>query len=701
MPAAPRAPIRASLDALFRPRSVVFLGATPDLNKLGGRTFWNLKEKFKGTIYPINPRYQDVMGVPALPSIEALPEAPELAIVLVPAEKLVPEMEALAAKGTKAACIITSGFAEMGEGGAAAQARIAEIAKASGMRVLGPNCMGFFNVPDGVYSTFSTAFRVAWPKLGGLGIASQSGAVGGHLFALGRERGLGFSHWITMGNQCDVDFADTVEFLVEDKATTVIMGYLEGATDGARLREVLEQARLARKPVVMMKVGRSAQGAEAAQSHTASLVGSDAVYDAVFREAGVHRAETMEELVDVAEACTLGRRPANRRLGIVTVSGGAGILMADAAAEAGLELPELPAAAQAKVKAVVPYAGTRNPLDTTALAVTDFGFLRTCIDLMLQDGGCSALAIFVSALGLNPEMTAKMMAALEGFSGDAAAGVIAFSIVARPEVRASLREAGFVVCEDPDRTVKVIAALARLEEAFARPAAAKETKIKPARLPAGALDEHISKRLLAEAGVPVAEERLAGSAKEAVTAAKALGLPVVMKIASPDIAHKSEIGGVLLNVATERAVEAGYVTLVDHAREKAPGAKLSGVLVAPMIRGGVETILGVRNDPVFGPTVMFGLGGVFVEIMNDVSIRLAPVNSAQARAMVREVKGYPLLAGARGKARMDEAALAAAIEALSRFAVAHAAEIDSIDVNPFIVMEKGAVAVDAWVARKG
>jgi acyl-CoA synthetase (NDP forming) len=703
-----RIPTLSPFDPLFRPRSIVFLGATPDVNKLGGMAFWNLAQKFTGAIYPINPKYADIMGVKTLSSASELPEAPDLALVMVPASSVVAELDALAAKGTKAALIFTSGFSEVGGSGIGEQAKLVALARRSGMRILGPNCMGFFNVQDHVYATFSPAFRIGWPKLGPLGVVSQSGAVGAYLFALGRERGLGFSHWITSGNQCDIEFADGIDFLADDSGTSVIMGYLEGATNGPKLRTVLEKARAAKKPVIILKVGRSERGAEAAQSHTASLVGSDAVYAAVFREAGVHRAQTVEELLDVAEAATLGQRPANRKLGIVTISGGAAILMADAASEVGLELPELPAHTQAEFKKLVPFAGTRNPLDTTAQILTDFGLLRRSIDMMVRDGGCGAVAVFVAAMGLNPEMSQKMLTALEGLSGRSSGAVIAFSIVARPDVRVALRNAGFIVVEDPDHTIRVLAALTQLEEAFARPAKPDSIFI-PAMsrasdygslLAAGVLDEYKAKQLLAAAGVPTVPERLAHSAEEAVSAAREIGFPVAMKIISPYITHKSEIGGVLLNIATPEAARNGYATLVQRALEAAPTAQIASVLVATMIQDGVETILGVRNDPMFGPIVMFGLGGIFVEILGDVALRLAPIDAHEARAMIREVKGYPLLAGTRGRPKADEEVLIQALVALSQFAARHGQELDSIEVNPFIALPVGGFAVDALIVKR-
>jgi acyl-CoA synthetase (NDP forming) len=468
------------------------------------------------------------------------------------------------------------------------------------------------------------------------------------------------------------------------------------------------------KPVVVLKVGRSELGAQAAASHTASLVGSDAVYDALFRQYGVHRARTLDELMDIGYACTAGKFPTRGKLGLVTISGGVGVLMADAATAAGLEVPELPPAAQAKLKAIIPYAAVRNPVDTTAQVLGDMELIGVNLETMLREGGCDTVVLFLSTVGMNPVVMEKLTATLLRVRKNFPDTLVIISSLMRRDLFQPLQEAGYLVTEDPSRAVEMVAALTGFGREFARRdgrprgpddllAGRGNTAAGLPSLPARVLSEHEAKQLLALAGLPAVPERLARTAEEAQQAAQALGYPVALKINSPDILHKSEIGGVLLGVATAQAVAEGFRVLHERATAKAPQARLDGVLVAPMIGDGVETILGVKHDPVFGPVVMFGLGGIFVEVLKDVTFRIAPFGVEEARKMIREVKGFPLLDGARGRPKADVEALARALSSLSIYAASQAGRLDSIDVNPFIVrpVGKGGVAVDALIVPLG
>jgi acyl-CoA synthetase (NDP forming) len=691
-----------SLLALLKPRSIAVIGASDDPTRIGGRPVRYCKEHFDGTVYPVNPNRPEVQGLKAYKSARDLPEPVDCAILAVPAQATLQAVEDCVARGVKGLVILSSGFAEMGEEGAALQNQMRDVALAGGTRILGPNCLGLFNSQRGNFLTFSSSIEHGRPKIGNIAIASQSGAYGSHLFVLARMRGIGISSWITTGNECDVDLADCIAFFAEDPETHVIAAYAEGLRERDRLFHALEAARRARKPVVMIKVGRSEAGAEAARAHTASLAGSDAVCDAVFKEFGVHRAETADEMFDVAYAAARRQFPTAGRLGIMTISGGAGVLMADAAAEYGLDLPAMPRAAQDRMKKLVPFCNPRNPVDITGQMFNMLDSVADFLDAMLTEGGYDAISAFFTSWPTAPSMGAKLLAVISAVAKKHPDTPIVLSILAPAAVWRQYEDAGFLCFEDPTRAVAAVAALVKFGRAFARPARLPAPALPKGVLPApaAATDEREAKRILKSAGIPVAEDVLAQSAAEAVEAAEKFGYPVALKLASKDIAHKSEIGGVALDLRDKQAVATAYAELRGRAAKHAPGARLDGIMVSPMLKGGVETILGVNRDPVFGPVVVFGLGGIFVEIMKDSVLRLAPFGRDTALEMIRAIKGFPLLDGARGRPKMDIDALADALVKLSIYAAANAGKIESIDVNPFIVLPKGGMAVDALIVPR-
>jgi acyl-CoA synthetase (NDP forming) len=691
------APHTHPLDALLRPRSFAIIGASDDPVRIGGRPLsYLLQRGFAGRIMPVNPNRATVQGLPAFPDVPSLPEAPDAAIVAIPGEGAIAAVEALGARGCKAAIVFTAGFAEIGGEGIALQDRLVAAARLHGMRLVGPNCLGLFNAELGYFPIFSASFENGWPPPGRVGIASQSGAYGSHLFAAARDRGIGVPVLVTTGNEADLHLADFIEWMAARDEVEVIAAYAEGIRDGARFVAALEAARQARKPVVLMKVGRSELGGAAAQSHTASIAGDDRVMDAVLAELGVHRARTTEELLDVAYVAQKRIYPVSNTLGVVTISGGAGVLIADAAEAAGLPMPEMPEAAQAKLKALVPFSSPRNPVDCTAQAFNDMGVVGAFAESMAEDGGYASLIAFFTQWGASPSIAPRLRSELKAVLDRHPDRLFLLSILA-PTARIREWEAdGFLVLEDPSRAVVALAAMGRFGAAFARPPAPAPA-LPAVTLPAATPNEAAAKRLLAEAGVPMVPEAACTTAEEAVAAARRIGFPVVAKILSPDILHKSEIGGVMLNLADEHAVRQGFGTLMQRAALHAPAARIEGVLVARQVGGGVEMVVGTVHDPVFGQVAMVGLGGVFVEIFRDVAFRRCPVTEADAKAMIRGLRGFPLLDGARGRPKADVPALARALAALSRFAVAAGPRLRSAEVNPLLVLPggQGAFAADA------
>ncbi len=688
------------LDPLFRPRSVAIIGASSDPTRIGGRPVRFTKYGFKGPIVPINPNQREIQGLTAYASITDAPGEIDQAIIAVPAKAAMQAADDCIAKGVKAAVMFSSGFAETGAEGRAMQTELARRCAAGGMKLVGPNSLGMLNTRIGLYSTFSSYFDPLWPRIGPVGIVSQSGAFGTYFLAVAAERGLGFSHCVATGNEADVDVAECVDWLADDPDTGVIMIYLEGCRDGARLRAALARAAANRKPVVAMKVGVSEQGVAAVASHTGSLVGSDAVFDAVFHEYNVHRARSIDELVDVAYACSGGVFPKTPRVGVVTISGGVGIQMADAAAELDLPLPRMPDAAQQKILAMVPFAGPANPVDATAQVINDWSMFTAILNIVADEGNVDSVISFLAHTGTSPGVMEKLKPALqqvrERFPGRV------FMLCARlpREMADEFFEIGFLTFEDPTRAIAAVAALSRLAKGFAKPREAQVNVNAAAPLPVGPINEEDAKRLLGAAGISFAPEQTARTRDEAVAAANAVGFPIVLKVLSPEIAHKSEAGGVVLGLRNADEVANAYEAMMARVRAHAPQAHIEGALVARMIEGGVETVIGTKRDPMFGPVAMFGLGGVYVEVLKDVTLRLAPLDRATALDMIRGIKGFPLLAGARGRSPADLDALADALVAMSRFAAAHP-EVASAEINPFIALPQGGVAVDALILTGG
>jgi acyl-CoA synthetase (NDP forming) len=692
----------ATLDSLLKPRSVAVIGASGDKTRIGGRPIdYMLQQRFQGRILPVNPNRAEVQGIPAFASVADLPETPDTAIVAVPAGLAIQAIDDLGARGTKSAIVFTAGFAEMDEAGAAAQARMMATARRHNMRLIGPNCLGLFNAHIGFYAIFSSSLENGFPVPGNVGIASQSGAYGTHLFAIARNRGIGTPMLVTTGNEGDVTIGDAIGWMAEDPGTSVIAAYAEGIRESDSLLAALEAARRNRKPVIMMKVGTSAIGATAAQSHTASIAGNDAVTDAVLREFGVVRARTTEEMLDIAAMATKRIYPARNTMGVITISGGAGVLISDAAEAVGLELPAMPDPAQARLKAMLPFAAPRNPVDCTAQAFNDISLVGRFMDSMVEDGGYTSVLAFFTQVGGSPTIAPRLREQLQAVRTKHPDRLYVLSVIAPPAMVKGYEDDGYVVFEDPTRAVVAIHAMGRFGEAFAREPGAPPPAIPTIVLPSATPTEAEAKRILARAGIASAPEAVCTSPTEAAAAAARFGFPVVMKILSPDILHKSEIGGVLLNVASEAEVRTGYATLLDRARAAAPAARIEGVLVARQLTGGVECILGIQQDPVFGPVAVFGIGGIFVEILHDVALRRCPFGVDEADRMIRSIKAAPILLGARGRPPVDIDALATMLSRLSVFAHQAGPRLLAIDLNPVLAMPDGAYAVDAVIELQG
>jgi acyl-CoA synthetase (NDP forming) len=690
---------QSGLEGLFNPRSVAIIGASNEPDRLAGLPLKFLKgAKFEGEIWPVNPNRDQVQGIKSYPSIEALPGAADVAIIVVPAALVRQAVIDCAEKGVGFAMIFTAGFGETGAGDV--QVELEQIARAAGMRLLGPNCLGCFDSASRFYGTFAIALYAGFHEPGNIAMVSQSGAYGEQTCFLARERGLGVRYFISTGNEADISLGEAIDWFAGRAEVDVILAYAEGVRDAARLEQGLARAQARGKKVIFVKVGRSDSGAAAAASHTAALAGDDAVWGAVFEKYGVYRAHSTEEQVDIAYAASRGRFPAGRKVGILSLSGGFGIQLCDAAAEAGLSLPPPPQDVAQRLRELLPFGSIGNPLDASGQATAHLSQFGESLRLFVRDGGFDAVIGFFGTIPLAPAMGKPLKESVSAAIG-ASNRLVVLSLVGDAETVRAYEQAGFLVFPDNYRAVRAVAALAQLSGHGDREPA-QTTAPPPASKPR-ALSEHAAKAFLAESGVPLLPEALAHSQGEAIEAARKLGFPVALKICGPTILHKSDIGGVLLSVDTEADVADGYRLLCERAHAAGFERKdVEGVLVAPMAPRGVETILGVKNDPAFGPVVLFGLGGIYSEVLKDFAVRLAPVSLEDAHRMIRSITAWPILRGARGSAPADIEALARAISDLSQFAVDNAGRISEIDINPFVVWEegKGGVALDALVTLR-
>ncbi|MDB5861153.1 MAG: putative acyl-CoA ligase [Ramlibacter sp.] len=697
------------LDSLFQPRSIAIFGASDDVTKIGGRPLqFLLKFGYAGRIFPVNRKAGLVQGQQAYANVVALPETPELAVIAVPPEGVLEVIQDCAGRGVRAAVILSAGFSEMGEAGSRLQAEIGAVARSSGMRVVGPNCLGSIGIADKAIATFSVALESGLPEAGNVGIVSQSGNLGSYTMRLAADRGMGISRFLTTGNECDVDIADAIASLAKDPATSVILCCMETCRDGAKLVQAMQMAREAGKPLVVLKVGVSEAGSAAAASHTGALAGSDAVFDVVLRNGGAIRVPSIEQLLDVGHAFAVvgaQRAPKGNRVAVLTASGGFGVLLADAATAQGLALPNLAAQTQERVLSVVPFASPANPVDMTAQVSSRPEVLVQVLSAVAADPSCDAL-ILQSANAFNlPRLRDVFLAALEQVRREHPSRLILLCCRAPRDVVAQLNRMGYPTVEGIDAACATLAALVRLGTR------SRHSLLPPLRegqgggtpLPESAFaDEASAKAALAAAGLPVLREVTATSRDAALAAARAIGFPLVLKIVSPDIAHKTEVGGVFVGVRSAEQLLTEYDALLARVAQKAPQARLTGVLVAQMAQGGTELILGTKKDPVFGTVVMVGLGGIFAEIMRDVALQIAPVTEQQATAMLKSLKAFALLDGARGRPRADVAAAARAVASLSRFAALHADTVAEIDINPLVVLDegRGAFALDALLVRE-
>ena len=710
------------LDAVLRPRSVAVIGASRERGTIGAELFHNLiAHGFAGVVYPVNPRAPVVQSVRAYPDLAHLPGPVDLALIAVPAAQVLEAVRACAAHGVQGVVVISAGFKEVGDEGAARERELVEVVRAHGMRLVGPNCLGVVNTEPAV--RLDATFAPVFPPPGMVAFSSQSGALGLAILETATQLNLGISHFVSIGNKADVSSNDLIEYWERDPGTAVILLYLESFGNPRRFTRIARRV-ARRKPIAIVKSGRTRAGMRAAMSHTGSLAGTDKAVDALCVQSGVIRTDTIEELFDVAMLVAHQPIPRGRRVGIVTNAGGPGIMASDACESHRLEVPELGEATLEGLRAFLPReAGIRNPVDMIASARPE-SFERA-VHLVADDPGIDAvLVIYVPPIVTQPEEVAQAIVRGAEAAGHAAAarGVPAKPVLACfmgshgvPDALRSLSESNVPSYTFPESAAIALARAAdygvwlakpegripalgeidgsRADDAIAgalgRAAAGAPAWLRPAEVRA----------LLGAYGIASPEQAVATDADAAVAAARRIGFPVAVKLVSDAVTHKSEVGGVVLDVADESRVRAAFTGIAARLRTAGQARDMQGVAVQAMVRDGIEAIVGVTHDPSFGPMLMFGLGGTQVELLKDVVFRLPPITDLDAAEMVRAPRGFPLLEGYRGGPAADIAALETLLLRVSQLVGDHP-EIVEMDLNPIKALApgRGCRVVDARVA---
>ncbi|HJV84519.1 MAG TPA: acetate--CoA ligase family protein [Noviherbaspirillum sp.] len=698
------------LTPLLQPRSIAMIGASNNPARIGGMPLDLLKTfNFEGQVYPVNPKYEEVFGYRCYADIESVPEAPDLAVLAIGAADVTAMLRRCHARGVKAAIVYAAGFAEMGGEGVGLQEELERFAQESGMVVAGPNCMGFANLNTNAFTAFATVFKNVPPQgaIGGSGpsgrsgLVTQSGNVCSTVFALMRQLGVEVGHFINTGNEACVEFSEYLDYLAQDEQTDCVVGYVEQLRNGQRFIDAALAFAEANKPLILYKAGQTEKGSEAVRSHTSALAGNMAVYEAAFQQLNIIQGQDFTQMADIAWLSGFRHRTGGSRVAIVTLSGALGAILADKFIGAGLDVPTLPDNVQQALREGIPdYGMVSNPIDVTGNIVNNPDFVRSVFGVLAKTDAIDTVVIYA-----NGSLLDRMAEPLMEICKENQRLFVAID-TGKAKCREQLANAGIPVFTDIGRATQALAPycqwLARRESVRHWAELRRQATGANVERQLAGLDEYQTKLLLAEFGVPPVPEMPAANADAAVEAAGRIGYPVVLKVLSADIAHKTEAGGVRLNLQDEAQVRAAFQAIMESARSYAPDARIHGVLVQPMSKGVAELIAGITHDPVFGATITVGLGGVLTELYRDVSHRILPVDESMVSDMLHSLKAYPLLDGYRGKAKADVGAAIAAIAALSRASQALGAAAQEIEINPLQVREagSGAVAIDALLLAR-
>ncbi|MBI3054301.1 MAG: acetate--CoA ligase family protein [Betaproteobacteria bacterium] len=702
---------RHDFSRLINPRAVAVVGASNDLTRIGGQPLKLLTEYgYQGKVYPVNPKYPEIKGLKCYPDLASVPKPCDVALVALSAQHVIGVIEQCGAAGIPFAIVLSAGFSEIGAGGAALQDKLAAVARASGVRIIGPNCLGALNLKDNVRNGFGGTLQLRTLIPGPFAMVTQSGGFGFGIVAIAAYYGIGFNYAISTGNEADISMLDLTEHFLESREVEGVVMFMEGVTDGRRLIAIGERALELGKPIPVWKVGNTEIGRQAAASHTARMTTGYELFQAAFRRGGFVEVRDSDDLLDALKVFRARRLPRGNRVGVITLSGGAGVLLADRCVEFGLQLPPLSAATASMLREiVVAFASVANPVDATANGYNDnFATYNRVIATVLADPGIDQV-IARSPRGSAATVWSRSFIEVARASDKPILMNWPTSPDDNAEVMQYLEQNGVPCILAPGRTVRALAALnefAQKKRAFEkqpRHVAQRLTAKQTLELPqaAGTLGEHRSKRILAQYGIPAVREALLSAATVNGLEHAPLPFPLAVKIESPDLPHKTEAGAVRLGVRDLAAMKAAAEDMLASVQSYKPGARIDGILVQEMAAG-LEVIVGAVNDPVFGPVVAFGLGGVHTELLQDLTHGFAPFDTAAAKEMIFQIKGSALLAGFRGQPALDIDALADTLSRVSLLIADHAGRIAEIDINPLFVRAAGlgVVAADALIVLK-
>ncbi len=697
-------PSRSSvrLDAIFSPRSIAVIGASHTEGNVGHAVFSNiLLGGYRGTVYPVNTKAHSVSSVRAYPSVRDLPEPVDLALIIVPAAAVPSVVKECGQAGVKGLVVISAGFKEVGEEGANLERQTVAVAKEYSMRLVGPNCLGVVNTDP--LTRLNSSFASKMPAEGSIAFASQSGALCAAVLDYATGEKIGFSKFVSMGNKADLNENDLLEYLGTDPKTRVILLYIEDLVDGRKFVEVASRVTQT-KPIIAVKAGVSPEGAKAASSHTGALAGSEEAYDAVLRQSGVLRVESVIELFDYGRAFAEQPLPKGNRVAIVTNGGGPGIMATDACVRYGLQIAEFSEETKRQLRAGLPKAASvNNPVDVIGDAQADRYEVALKSALWDKNVDCGLVMLTPQAM-VDIKKVGETIASIAPKSGKTVVGCLMGLVDVSPGV-AVLQANGIPHYSFPEAAVKSLATLYHYQRWTERPRTqvkhftvysglAKRIVAEAQKRGESNLSQYEAMRVLEAYGFPTAKTTLARTLQEAIKAAEKTGFPVAMKIVSPDVVHKVDVGGVKLGLADRGEVRAGFEAIMRNVKAHVPRARLEGVVVQEYVVGGRETIIGFRRDPMFGPLLMFGLGGIYVEAYRDVSFRLAPLRELGAYNMISQLRGSKILEGSRGQPPVDRKALAGCIERMSQLAM-ELEGVRELDVNPLVAFERGCRALDA------
>ena len=690
-------------ERLFEPRSIAIVGVSEDAGRPGSQAVHTLKRYgYAGTIYPVNPRYTTFEGLTCYPSISAIEGEIDLVIIGIPARGVLSVVEECAHKRVPFAVIPSGGFRESGPAGAALQDRMLAVARAAGMRIVGPNCLGFANIHNDVYAAFGSITRPPKLRRGAVSLVTQSGGFGYSIALACAQEGIGFRNVITTGNEADIDMVEFIEALLDDDQTQIILAYMEGLNNGRALLDTGRRALALGKPLLVWKGGVTVQGARAAATHTANMTGSYEIWQALFKQAGIVEIRELHEAADYVKAFQARKLPSSRRVAVMGGSGGSAIVFADAAEQSGLQFSIFSDETKRRLSEVVPDIGSvENPVDFTAGYITSGNAenFRTAVQAVIDDAHVDAVCLnFATSSAAGCMAGAEVLNAVAGATDKL---IVVFLSTPVDDALPVFAQTRTPVLPSPARAARAIAMLATYREARERNArlsadtgTAAGTAY-PLTMGGAALSEVESKALLRGLGIAVTRDVLVTSAAE--VSFEALRAPLAVKIASPDIAHKSEVGGVRLNIRTREELDGAVNEVLRNAAERAPQARVDGVLISEMVTAGFELLAGAMNDPSCGPVVVVGAGGIYAETLADKACRLAPFDEDTAREMIGELKCSAVLCGARGQPPLDIDAIARVLAALSRFVWNNRATIAEVDINPLFALRSGAIAADALV----